>query len=221
VARLSSHISSLIIVLVFVMAQQSSACPDSTHCDSSRINNQLHEGARSLRLLGRTSSSLSVGGKHHFSDHRAVQVSLNLYGSGYWWKERYQNAESSNESVRFGYAIGLQYLHYYNPESTISPFVGCGASFGMSSSKVDYMYSSSDNSRGYEVFYDFDLDIILGFEWQLSEKISLIGEQVLDISYARSKREEESSRTSSQESLQQSVHIHYRILSLGFAFYIR
>lgn len=222
-ARLKLGTIILPLVLFLMIVGTSAACPEGVSCDSAKTSNQLHEGARSLRFLGGSDNSASVGGKYHFSDHQAIQASLSLHGYGSRWKNKYQNEdESSSESIRFGFAIGTQYFHYYKPESTISPFVGCGASAGMKFSRNNSLDSFSDNNqRGFEVFYDFGLQAIFGFEWQLSERISLVSEQVVEISYTWNKYEYESSRTNSQESFRQSVDLSYRIMSLGFAFYLR
>jgi len=217
----------LFLSLMTPSTGKGTACPEGASSDSANIGNQLHEGARSLRFLGGSVNSASVGVKHHFSNHQAIQISLSVRGSGSWQNSKYEDEdEYLYQSSRFGFDLGTQYLHYYKPESVISPFAGLGASVGISFSSYDsktilretidgnYNNSLSDG-------YNFGLQAILGFEWQLSERISLVSEQVAELSYTRDYTEQESSRSSSQESIRQSVQFGYKVMRLGFALYIR
>lgn len=216
--RLKLEIITLVLFLSSVLISTSVACASGIQQDSAGTSDQLREGAVSLRLLG-YSNTASFGGKYHFSDHQAVQVTFGINGNGNWQSNYSSDYESNHYSFSVSFGIGAQYLHYFKPESILSPFVGCGPNTNISFDRSAFQ-ENSDNTISYS--YDFGLDAIFGLECKLSKEVSLVSEYIFGIKYYQNRDKNSSpDSTELQEYFYQRFFYSYRLASLGIAFYIR
>ena len=219
-ARLSIYVLILSSIFTVVIPSLSSACSDSTSCDSAKVSNQLHEGAKSLRIL--RSSSADFGWKYHYSDQRALHVTIKLYGSNRWQLREDQNDDERRYTSTFiNTGLGFHYIHYFKSESVLTPFVGGGPSLGINVRRY-HSESSSNNSssRNNNIDLIIGFDAVGGYEWRLSDRISLVSEYVVGLIYTMILEDDSVNGSSWNETLLQSAHIMYSLMSLGFAFYL-
>ncbi|MBT3233097.1 MAG: hypothetical protein HN356_09800 [Calditrichaeota bacterium] len=216
--RLKLEIITIVLFLSSILVSTGIAGSTGNQPDSAGVSNQLHGGAVSLRMLGR-STSASFGGKYHLSDHQAVQITIGLDGNAYWHSNRSSDHESNLYSFSISSGIGAQYLHYFNPESIFSPFVGFGPNTKITFNRSAWQ-ENSDNTI--YVSYNFGLDAIIGLEFEISDVVSLISEYIIGINYYRDKDNVNLSGNSEvREKLYQRCYYSYRLMSVGIAFYIR
>ena len=132
-ARLKFGTIILPLVLFLMIVGTSAAYPEGVSCDSSNSSSQLHEGAKSLRFseYGQGYTGGSLGWRYHFTDSRALQISLGLGAySSKMTNDGSDYERDMNSSDYFGFEVGTICSHYFMPEHVFSPYFGVGPNSG-------------------------------------------------------------------------------------------
>jgi len=227
VIRLKPGIIGLVLFFLLMNACPVVAKSEKAWNYQGRFSNQMHVNAFSFSILGqgwRRVHSASIGGKYHFSYDRAVQVTLGFERSRKWGSINYPSGEEyKKNSYGTGFEVGAQYLLFFSPEYTLSPFIGFGPGFGMHFFALDdeLIHAGFSRVRDYHIYYRYSLNAIFGFEWVMSKKTSFVAGYAAGVSYRRSNIKNSSSTSVLKETAFKDFYIDYEVVSLGIAYYIK
>lgn len=208
--------------------------------DTLAFNNYLKGGRWALQFeLGtyiNTSflKNVEISLKPQLSRSSAIRLgtSVDLYDRSGESNEFLVAGEDNSSSV--GFIVDLNYIHYINPEERVCFYFGIGPLYEYDYNKYDNVNANSSNGYTFKFEYHTSKKEIyyggtglLGMEWFLIERISLIAEYNLAVKYGKSDETRTNISTYAQEPTEYDVKIinsnivvfQFNIVKLGLSVY--
>jgi hypothetical protein len=199
-------VSAIMVVCILampVMAQESEAiAPAPKH--------SLRDGAWALQFqIGENFTltnfeGLTISGKHHLSDKRALRVGVALYLSGSSgdtkrnYSSQYQDGVNILEDLDTSESlveVDGKYIHYSSLYNKANLYLGLGPYLRFSHISMEVVQNLPDSgfiedyrrwSRGHS--WSTGVSCVLGVEWSISRSIGILAEYGLSVGYLWSRQ---------------------------------
>jgi opacity protein-like surface antigen len=126
--------------------------------------------------------------KRHYSPSTALRLGVSLAlrssdeTSGFSNPDTVNSRDLSDDTYQLGFA--LHYLHYTNPGSRVTPFLGAGPAVSFNHSKRSTTVSDVEATQSYK-YWSAGLSGVLGVEWFPSSSVGIHAEYGLSAKYTK------------------------------------